>query len=125
MNKLKLLVIIHLFIIYAFAQRNKFNNKPMKIDSLNYLGYYLKPYYPNPFSPALHTEFKIPNSCHVKLFVTDSTNTYVIDLIYVGILEPGHYKYDFSSTINKYRLTQKILRGYLNIEASFNKKNNW
>lgn len=113
------------FITFYFSILNsqsiETHSVPLLVDSAEVEGFYLEQYYPVPFSPVTFTEFTIPDTCIVKLFVSDTTGK-VIDLRYHGKLNPGKYRFDFYDTISKYKSETKMLIGQLNIEAYSIKK---
>ena len=119
-RKFVMLKFLILFIIFYFSilysQNLENDTVPFLIDSAEIKGFYFEQYFPVPFSPVTYTEFGIPDTCIVKLYISDTTGT-IIDFRYNGKLDPGKYRFDFYCTINKYRSKTKKLIGQLNIEA--------
>jgi hypothetical protein len=54
-------------------------------------GYYMREVHSTPFSPLTGTEFGIPDTSHVKIYVLSRTSQDTIRIIYNNILPSGKY----------------------------------
>ena len=92
----------HIIIFILFFSSISFSqvNSVIKLDKIADKGYYVENKYPNPFSPVTYTDFNIPDSSNVIIYIlrcpeenkSDISQIDTIKIIYEGTLNKGFYR---------------------------------
>jgi hypothetical protein len=92
---------IFIFILFFSSISFSQTNSVIKLDRIADKGYYVEKRYPNPFSPVTYTDFNIPDSSNVIIYILECSNnenklninpTDTVIIIYQGILNKGFYR---------------------------------